>query len=119
MPGVESELDLSRLTQLEELLGTEREAIVRTLMTELTSAVTRIEEGVASGDLAEVAAAAHAARNSGLMIDAQPLLRVLSQVETCARNGDPDGTAAARGRLRRTWPRLRRGLERAAAGRGD
>jgi hypothetical protein len=110
-------LDVSRLTELEELLGTDREAIVRTLVTELTTAVDRINEGLACGDLAEVAAAAHAARNSALMIDAQPVLRVLKDLETHARNGKPDDAAAARGRLRRAWPRLRRQLERAAEAR--
>jgi hypothetical protein len=61
-----------------------------------------------------VAAAAHAARNSALMIDAQPVLQVLKQLETCARSADSDGAMAARARLRRAWPRLRRQLEQAA-----
>ncbi|HEY2318315.1 MAG TPA: Hpt domain-containing protein [Solirubrobacteraceae bacterium] len=114
MPGVGEELDVSRLSELEELLGTERAAIVRTLVTELATAVERIDAGVDSGDLSEVAAAAHAARNSALMIDAQPLLRVLKQLETCARRDEREGAGAARARLRRVWPRLRRKLELAA-----
>ena len=114
MPAAKSVLDVSRLTELQELLGTDREAIVGTLVTELTSAVDRINEGLACGDLGEVAAAAHAARNSALMIDAQPVLQVLKQLETCARNEQPDEAAAARARLRRAWPRLRRELEQAA-----
>ncbi|MGZ4192246.1 MAG: Hpt domain-containing protein [Solirubrobacteraceae bacterium] len=114
MPGVDAELDLSRLSELEQLLGTERAAIVRTLVTELTTAVTRIDAGLEAGDLIEVAAAAHAARNSALMIDAQPLLRVLKQLETCARNDEPEGAGAARARLSRAWPRLRSKLELAA-----
>jgi HPt (histidine-containing phosphotransfer) domain-containing protein len=117
MSAAESQLDVGRLTELEELLGTDREAIVGTLLTELTTAVGRINEGLASGDLAEVAAAAHAARNSALMIDAQPALRVLKQLESCARNNEPEGAMAARARLRRTWPRLRRQLEQAAVAR--
>jgi HPt (histidine-containing phosphotransfer) domain-containing protein len=112
-----SVLDVSRLTELEELLGTDREAIVGTLVTELTTAVARINEGLACGDLEEVAAAAHAARNSALMIDAQPVLRVLKELETCARGNEPAGAAAARARLRRAWPPLRRQLERAAEAR--
>jgi HPt (histidine-containing phosphotransfer) domain-containing protein len=114
MPGVESELDVSRLSELQELLGTGVPAIVHTLLTELTAAVTRIDEGLDAGDLGEVAAAAHAGRNSALMIDAQPLLRVLKQIETCARNDEPEGVTAARASLRRAWPRLRRRLESAA-----
>jgi HPt (histidine-containing phosphotransfer) domain-containing protein len=118
MPAAESELDVGRLTELEELLGTDREAIVGTLVTELTTEVAQIDEGLQSGDLAQVAAAAHAARNSALMIDAQPVLRVLKELETCARAGKPDEAAVARARLRRAWPRLRRQLQLAAAAAG-
>jgi HPt (histidine-containing phosphotransfer) domain-containing protein len=111
---VDAELDVSRLSELEELLGTKRAAIARTLVTELSNAVVRIDAGLESGDLSEVAAAAHAARNSALMIDAQPLLRVLRQLETCARGDEPEGAGAAQARLRRVWPRLRSELELAA-----
>ena len=114
MPAVTRELDLSKLGELEALLGTDRTAIVRTLVTELTAALARIDEGLAGGDLAEVAAAAHAARNSALMIDAQPLLRVLKQLETCARRDEPDAASAARARLAGVRPPLRSKLELAA-----
>lgn len=115
---MEAELDVTRLSELQELLGTEVPAIVRTLVTELTAAVDRIDRGLESGNLSEVAAAAHAGRNSALMIDAQPVLRALKQIETCARAGEPEGVSAARASLRRAWPRLRRQLERLADGRG-
>ena len=114
MPAVTRELDLSKLSELEALLGTERTAIVRTLVTELTAALARIDEGLAGGDLAEVAAAAHAARNSALMIDAQPLLGVLKQLEACARRDEPEAASAARTRLAGVWPPLRSKLELAA-----
>jgi len=117
MPGVEAQLDVTRLSELQELLGTGVPAIVRTLVTEMSAAVARIDEGLEAGDLAEVAAAAHAGRNSALMIDAQPVLRILKQIEACARSDEPEGAIAARARLRRAWPRLRRQLERAADGR--
>ncbi|HEX3690917.1 MAG TPA: Hpt domain-containing protein [Solirubrobacteraceae bacterium] len=113
MPGVEAELDVSRLGELQELLGTEVPAIVRTLVTELDGAVASIEEALDAGDLSEVAAAAHAGRNSALMVDAQPVLRVLKQLETCARNDEVEGAMAARVSLRRAWPRLRVQLQRA------
>lgn len=116
MPGVTPELDVSRLSELQKLLGTDVPAIVRTLVNELTTAVARIDEGLETGDLSEVAAAAHAGRNSALMIDAQPVLRELRQIETCARNDEPAGALAARAHLRQVWPRLRRQLERAADG---
>ena len=111
---MDAELDVSRLSELEELLGTDRAEIVRTLTAELTTAVGRIDSGLQSGDLAEVAAAAHAARNSALMIDAQPLLRVLRQLETCARHDEPEGASEAQARLGGVWSRLRGQLELAA-----
>jgi hypothetical protein len=117
MSAAEAALDVSRLTELEKLLGTDRETIVGTLMTELTTAVARIDDGLDAHDLEEVAAAAHAARNSALMIDAQPMLRVLRQIEMCARDNQPEGAAAACARLRRVWPRLRRQLQLAAEAR--
>ncbi len=116
MPAARSVLDVSRITELQELLGTDREAIVETLVTELTSAVAQINEGLACGDLDTVATAAHAARNSALMVDAQPVLGVLRELETAARHGRSDEALAARARLRRAWPRLRRALELAASG---
>jgi HPt (histidine-containing phosphotransfer) domain-containing protein len=114
VPAVTRELDLSKLGELEALLGTNRTAIVRTLVTELTAALARIDQGLSDGDLAEVAAAAHAARNSALMIDAQPLLGVLKQLEACARRDEPEGASAARARLAGVWPPLRSKLELAA-----
>lgn len=113
MPRADAELDLNRISELQERLGTERGAIVATLVTELATACDRIQDGLDRGDLPAVAAAAHAARNSALMIDAQPLLRVLRQVETCARNDDHAGASAATTRLDGLWPRLRDKLERA------
>jgi HPt (histidine-containing phosphotransfer) domain-containing protein len=118
MPAAEAALDVSRLTELEQLLGTDRETIVGTLVTELTTALARIDEGLDANDLEAVAAAAHAARNSALMIDAQPVLRVLKQLETFARNDEVDAAGAAGARLHSAWPPLRRGLELAAEARG-
>ncbi|MFZ1997523.1 MAG: Hpt domain-containing protein, partial [Solirubrobacteraceae bacterium] len=96
MTAAEAALDISRLTELEQLLDTDRETIVGTLVTELTTALARIDDGLDARDLGEVAAAAHAARNSALMIDAQPMLRVLKQLETSARNDEADAASAAR-----------------------
>ena len=113
---MDSELDLTRLDELQQLLGTERAAIVDTLLTELSTALDDIAGGLAAGDLEAVATAAHAARNSALMIDAQPLLAGLGDLESCARNDELAAALTANRRLRRTWPRLRRRLESAASG---
>jgi HPt (histidine-containing phosphotransfer) domain-containing protein len=108
---MDRELDVQLLSELETLLGAERSAIVRTLLTELSAAVGRIDAGLERGDLAEVASAAHSARNSALMINAQPVLRVLGQLESCARGEDRPGAGEAHADLAQAWPRLRRELE--------
>jgi hypothetical protein len=114
---MEAELDLRRLAELEELLGTELPQIVGTLVSELTTAFEEIAAGLRSPDLEAVAAAAHAARNSALMIDAQPLLKRLSELEASARAGDLSGAKAAHAQLQQIWPRVRHKLTQAAGGR--
>lgn len=111
------ELDLSRLAELQELLGTDLAGIVATLLAELDTAMTDIETGLAAGDLRQVAQAAHSARNSGVMIDAQPLLDALALLEAGARTGELAATRSAHGRLQTAWAPLR--VRLAGAGRAD
>lgn len=108
---MEVELDLKRLTELQQLLGTELPEIVATLLGELTSALSRIDAGLGAGDLDAVALAAHAARNSALMIDARQILGYLEALEVSARHGEPGAASAANDRLRASWPALRTRLE--------
>jgi hypothetical protein len=108
---VDVELDLHRLAELQELLGTELPEIVATLVGELTRAISGIEAGLEAGDLGAVALAAHAARNSALMIDAQPVLGYLEELETSAREGEAAAASGANERLRASWPALRERLE--------
>jgi hypothetical protein len=112
---VAQELDLSRLAELEELLGSDLPQIVDTLIDELDSALAGVAAALAGADLPAAALAAHAARNSGLMIDARPLLDALGALESGARAQDPGAAHAAARRLQETWPRLRRELQRAVA----
>jgi HPt (histidine-containing phosphotransfer) domain-containing protein len=109
------ELDLSRLAGLAELLGSELPQIVETLVEELTRALGAIDAALADDDLSAAALAAHAARNSAMMIDARPLLDCLDALESSARRADPGGARAAQRRLDETWPPLRSQLHRAAA----
>jgi HPt (histidine-containing phosphotransfer) domain-containing protein len=109
--GVDAELDLRRLTELQELLGSELPEIVATLIDELTRAVAEVEAGIAAGDLAAAALAAHAARNSALMLDAKPMLDSLREIESGARAEDLDVARAGLARVRSAWPALRRRLE--------
>ena len=105
------ELDLHRLAELQVLLGTELPEIVATLVSELTSALSGIDAGLGAGDLGAVALAAHAARNSALMIDARPMLGFLAELETSARQDEHEAASAANERLRASWPALRARLE--------
>jgi HPt (histidine-containing phosphotransfer) domain-containing protein len=109
------ELDLSRLAELRELLDSELPQIVETLVEELTRALQSITVALADGDLAAAALAAHAARNSALMIDARPLLDCLDGLESSARRDDAGGAREAQRRLETTWPPLCAQLRRAAA----
>lgn len=108
------ELNLSRLTGLAELLDSELPQIIETLVEELTRALGAIGAALAEDDLTVAALAAHAARNSALMIDARPLLACLDALESSARRADPGGAREAQRRLDETWPPLCSQLHRAA-----
>jgi hypothetical protein len=112
---VDSDLDLARLAELQELLGQQLAEIVGTLVRELNVALAATSAGLDTGDLPAVALAAHAARNSALMIDAQPLLGALGELEACARDDDLVNARLAHQPLLELWPKLRRRLELAAA----
>jgi hypothetical protein len=115
---VDVELDLQRLAELQDLLGKDLPEIVATLLAELRRALHDIDFALSRDDLPAAALAAHAARNSALMIDARPVLERLGELEAGARREDPAAALAANERLREAWPSLRRRLERAAAGAG-
>ena len=87
------ELDLSRLAELGRLLDSGVPEIVATLLEELRRSLSAAEAALADGDLASAALAAHAARNSALMIGAQPLLDVLQALESSARADDREGAS--------------------------
>ena len=107
-----AELDLRRLEELQRHLGTDVSEIVQTLDAELQRALADIEAALPAGDLTAAARAAHAARNSALMIGARPLLEALGEIETGAREGEPEAVRAGLARLRDCWPALRVELER-------
>jgi hypothetical protein len=112
---VDSELDLSRLAELQDLLGAQLPQIVATLLAELARALRDIDAGLGGRDLAAVARAAHDARNSALMIDAQPLLACLGELESCALGCDLTSALVAQQRVTEAWSPLRRSLQQAAA----
>jgi hypothetical protein len=101
------ELDLARLAELPGVLGRELPEIVAILLRELTAAFADLAAAIETGDLIAAGRAAHAARNSALMIDAQPLLAGLADLESHARAGDMPGARIVHDGLRRRWPTLR------------
>lgn len=109
------EFDLRRLSALQEALGQTVPEIVATLVQELESALRAVGAGVDDGDLPAASLAAHAARNSALMIDAAPLLAELDEIEAGAGRGDLASAGAARAGLDASWPALRSALQSAAA----
>jgi hypothetical protein len=112
---VSDELDLSRLAELQQLLDSGLPQIIGTLLNELDRALGAIGEALDDGDLAAAALAAHAARNSALMISARPLLAALEALEEGARRDDAQAARQAQCRVGEAWPPLRSQLERAAA----
>jgi HPt (histidine-containing phosphotransfer) domain-containing protein len=107
---VSGELDATRLPELRDALGTDVSEIINTLDNELARAIGQLEKGLEAGRLDAVAQAAHAARNSALMLDAQPLMHALRELETAARSEDLAGARGALPALREVWPALRRRL---------
>jgi hypothetical protein len=103
-----------RLAALGAELGESPEAVARILHTELTRAFAALDEGLTVGDPTAVADAAHAARNSLLMLDEAALLTQLSTLDTAARDGDLATARTVRGELGAGWARLASALHATA-----
>jgi len=108
---VTGELDLTRLAKLQPLLGSRLPEIVTGLVRELGVAIDELGRAVTAGDLDAAARAAHAARNSALMLDARPLLNALRELENAARAGRSDTVTTSLVGLREGWRKLLAGLE--------
>jgi hypothetical protein len=111
MPGVEPEFDLRRLREMQAVLDTELPAIIATLLAELTLAADQLQAAIGAGDWACAEQAAHAGRNSALMLNAGPLLSALTDAERAARRGDPSAARAAHARVQLVWPALQARLQ--------
>ncbi|MEA2213054.1 MAG: hypothetical protein QOF83_3002 [Solirubrobacteraceae bacterium] len=111
MSGADPEFDLRRLRELQPLLEAELPAIIATLLAELTRAADQLEAAIGAGDWVSAEHAAHAGRNSALMLNAGPLLSALNEAELAARHADPTAARAAAAHLQRVWPPLRARLQ--------
>ncbi len=109
---VGDELDLTRLLELQRVLGSSMPELLGNLMTDMDRAVDDIDAGLAAGDSKAVALGAHAARNSALMLDARPMLAELAEIESAARAGNLRVAGDGVVRLHSSWPAVRARLER-------
>lgn len=103
-------IDLSRISQLEDAMGSEAGAIVAMTLHSMTTAIEQVESATAAGELDQATHAAHAARNDALMVGAGQLQEALTALEAATRNWDADGARLALGRIREVWPPTRDGL---------
>lgn len=102
--------DLSRISALQRVMGSEASAIVATILRSMSSAIEQVESATAAGELDGATRAAHTARNDALMVGAGQLQEALSELEAATRNWDEDGAQAALERVRQVWPPTRDGL---------
>ena len=107
--------DLSRITELQDLLGTDAEGILASMLASMTGAIERVEAAIATGELDHATQDAHRARNDALMLGAWQLQEALTELEGATRAGDEAGAHAALERLGQVWPPTRDGLADAAA----
>jgi hypothetical protein len=109
------ELELERLVQIQEVMGTRVPEIVGGMLESMSAAIAQVEEAMRAGALERAAKAAHACRNDALMIGAKELLSALTGLETAARDGQEDLAHMHLTVLREAWPRTRDELIRLAA----
>ncbi len=93
------------------MLGSPVHVIIGRLVTEMDGSLAHVEQAIADGDLVAAAYAAHAARNSALMLEARPMLDALGEIESSSRADDHARAVAGLEHLRSVWPECRRALE--------
>jgi HPt (histidine-containing phosphotransfer) domain-containing protein len=109
-----SDLDLSRLAELRELLQAEIPELVMQMAIRISDALTRLDAALAADDLPAVADAAHAARNDALMLGTRRLLEALEAVELDARDLESQAAREALARVHLIWPEVRAAMQRVA-----
>jgi HPt (histidine-containing phosphotransfer) domain-containing protein len=107
--------DLSRIAELQDILGADAQAILSSTLASMTGAIERVEAAMAAGELERAAQDTHRARNDALMLSAGHLQQALTELEAATRASDEAGARVALERLREVWPPTREGLAAAAA----
>jgi hypothetical protein len=108
------ELDLERVSRLEQVLGTELSDIIGSLVRNMADTIGQLERALDAGRLEHATQAAHLCRNDALMVGARPLLETLGDVESAAREHQLEPAREALARVREVWPSTRDELERVA-----
>jgi HPt (histidine-containing phosphotransfer) domain-containing protein len=108
------ELELERLAQIQEVMGTGLPELVGGMLDSMRAAIEQVELAMSSGRLDQAAKAAHACRNDALMVGARQLLVALTELETAARSELEQDARSALEALRQAWPATRDALERVA-----
>lgn len=108
--AMSAEFDMGRMTELQEVMGTDARTIVASMLASMTSAIDEVETALAAGHLDRVTQAAHRCRNDALMVGAKPLLEALTAIEAATRDQDESRAREALTRLRAVWPTTRQQL---------
>jgi HPt (histidine-containing phosphotransfer) domain-containing protein len=109
MPAVA--LNPERLAQLHVFSEAELRQIMADVIDALEAQLSRIRTSLPARDFAELADAAHRARNEALLIGATDLCDALTSLEQAARSGDPVGSEQAARRAEEWWPDTRGAIE--------
>jgi two-component system, sensor histidine kinase and response regulator len=104
------ELDLARIADLQQVMGTDARTIVASMLAGMTSAIDEVQTALADGDLDRVTQAAHRCRNDALMLGAKPLQEALTAIEAASRGHDESRAREALTRLSAVWPSTREQL---------
>ena len=102
-----ADFDLKRITELRVMLGAEADAIVASMVVNMTTAIAELEETVPSGQFDRATQAAHLCRNDALMLGAGALQEALRTLEVATRGRDESGARDALERLRAVWSATR------------
>jgi HPt (histidine-containing phosphotransfer) domain-containing protein len=100
-------IDLGRIGELEEVMGADAEAIVASMLENMTGAIEELEAAFAAGEPDRATQAAHRCRNDALMLGARQLLAALTDLEAATRAGDESDARDAFARVKEIWPPTR------------
>ena len=109
------ELDLTRLDQVVDVLGTTVPDIVAGILSSLTETIATLNSQLDDDQLELAARSAHTCRNDALLVGARALLAALNEIEQAARGGRLDAARSAQLALNEVWPDTRAALAAIAA----